>query len=433
MVETIVLAMFAVSLLLCIVFSLPILAALIFGALLFGGYALHRGHSLRGVLSMAWAGIKTAKNVLLIFILIGMITAMWRISGTIPFIVYHAARFFAPKTMLLSTFLLCALLSFLTGTSFGTAATMGVICAAIATGMGLPLTLIGGAVLAGSFFGDRGSPMSTSALLVSELTGTNIFDNVKAMMKTAAVPFILSCIIYLALGAGVTATPPEADVCAVFARYFALNPWLLLPAVVIVVLSILRVRVMITMSLSIACAAVLAFILQDAAAGEIVRAMALGFAPADDSLAALLGGGGIWSMRNVFCIVCLSSTYAGIFKGTGLLEQLKHHLASLAAKATPFGCIFLTSIVTSMIACNQTLAIMLTYQLCDEVEDDRTKMAISIENTAVVIAALIPWSIACAVPLAAVNAPSGGVLAACYLYLIPLWNLALALYRKKRE
>ena len=58
-----------------------------------------------------------------------------------------------------------------------------------------------------------------------------------------------------------------------------------------------------------------------------------------------------------------------------------------------------------MIACNQTLSIMLTHQLCKEGNPDNKRFAIDLENTAVVLAPLVPWSIAGAVPLAAVGAP----------------------------
>ena len=50
-----------------------------------------------------------------------------------------------------------------------------------------------------------------------------------------------------------------------------------------------------------------------------------------------------------------------------------------------------------------------------------------------VIAPLIPWSIAGAVPLASLGAPTAAILAACYLYLIPLWDLVVHLKRNKQK
>ena len=91
-------------------------------------------------------------------------------------------------------------MSVLTGTSFGTAATMGVICAAIGSSLGLNQLLVGGAVLSGVYFGDRCSPVSTSALLVSELTKTDVFHNIRSMVRSALIPFLLACGVYGLLG-----------------------------------------------------------------------------------------------------------------------------------------------------------------------------------------------------------------------------------------
>ena len=201
MIEMLVLAVFAAALVLCLLLGKSVLFALIFGFFLFSGYSLSRRYTVKETLQMAWRGIMTAKNVLLIFILIGMITAAWRAAGVIPYIVYHTAPLCTPHIMLLATFLLCSLISFLTGTSFGTASTMGVICASLASSMGLSPVLIGGAVLSGASFGDRCSPMSTSALLVSAVTKTDIYGNIKRMVKTSLVPFCLTCVIYFLLGA----------------------------------------------------------------------------------------------------------------------------------------------------------------------------------------------------------------------------------------
>lgn len=432
MTEILVLMFFAAALVLCLILRKSVLIALIFGFLLFSGYALSRRHTVKETLQMAWRGILTAKNVLLIFILIGMITAVWRAAGVIPYIVYYTAPLCTPHIMILATFLLCSLISVLTGTSFGTASTMGVICAALGSSMGFSPVLIGGAVLSGCSFGDRCSPMSTSALLVSTVTKTDVYSNIKKMVKTSLVPFYLTCTVYFLLGFFSSTFFSGKDVCDIFAQHFALSPWLLAPAILIIVLSLFKISVKITMPLSILAAAVLAVAVQGLTIAELFHALVYGYYPTDTSLAALISGGGILSMKTAFCIVCLSSAYAGIFETTGLLHQLTHYLALLAKKVTPFGCVLLTSIVTGMVACNQTLCIMLTQQLCVEVEPDEQILASHLENTAVVIAALIPWSIACSVPLTSVNAPMRAVFSACYLYLIPLWNLLIAVYNKRK-
>ena len=92
---------------------------------------------------------------------------------------------------------------------------------------------------------------------------------------------------------------------------------------------------------------------------------------------------------------------------------------------------FPVSVFTSMISCNQTLAIILSDSLCSKLETDKKQFAIDLENSVVVIAPLIPWSIAGAVPLTSAGAPTASLLAACYLYLLPAWYLFVR--RKKHS
>ena len=122
-----------------------------------------------------------------------------------------------------------------------------------------------------------------------------------------------------------------------------------------------------------------------------------------------------------------------MFNSTGLLEGFRSGLTRLSRRILPFGAILVTSVLTVMVSCNQTLAIMLTQQLCMDAEPDPETMASHLENTAVVIAPLIPWSIAGAVPLATVGAPTACILTACYLYLLPLMNYLVVIHNHPRK
>ena len=87
-----------------------------------------KGFGPRRIALMLVSGIKTAKNILIVFLLIGMLTALWRACGTMPVIICYAVEAIRPETIVVMTFLLTCGVSMLTGTSFGTAATMGAIC-----------------------------------------------------------------------------------------------------------------------------------------------------------------------------------------------------------------------------------------------------------------------------------------------------------------
>ncbi|MBQ6296701.1 MAG: hypothetical protein IJK81_03285 [Selenomonadaceae bacterium] len=421
MTEIILLGIFSAALLACILSGVSILFALIFGLMIFSFYAAELGHSPRKIFGMWIEGVRPIKPVLITLLLIGIVTAYWRAAGVIPAIIFYTADFFSPAIIFLMSFWLCALISVLTGTAFGTAATMGTICAAIAESLDVSIFLTGGAILSGCYFGDRCSPMSTSALLVATLTKTDIYKNLVGMMKTSIIPLILASALYFFAGKFFTADgAPIIDAKEIFSRTFEINFIVLIPAILIIVLSLIKLRVQLMMAASILACAAIGIFIQGISGGELLKIAFLGYYPSDEMLAMILSGGGIISMANVAAIVGLSSCYAGIFQATGFLNNLQSIMISIGKKFSSFVSVLVAAIITSMISCNQTLAIMLTHQLCKKVETNAEIFAIQIENSAVVISPMIPWSIASVIVLMPISAPKISILAAWYLWLIPL-------------
>ena len=139
------------------------------------------------------------------------------------------------------------------------------------------------------------------------------------------------------------------------------------------------------------------------------------------------------AVQSVAAIVLVSSTYAGIFEQTHMLDGVHDFVAKIAARFGSFAAVLLASTACAVVCCNQSLTIMLGHQLSRGCESDAGKFALQLEDTAVVVSALVPWSIACAVPLAAVGAPPASVFFAFYLWLVPAWNLGVELVRFGRE
>ena len=431
--ELLTLGLFCGALLVCLALDLSILYALCAGLVLFFLYGRRKGFSWGALTEMALNGVKTVRNILITFLLIGMLTALWRAAGTIPVIVCYAAQLIRPSVFLLMVFLLNSVVSLLTGTSFGTAATMGVICATMASAMQVDMALVGGAVLSGAFFGDRCSPVSTSLLLVSELTGTSIFDNLGRLFKDALVPFFAACAVYLALGSLSGHSGEVPDLNTLFSTGFHLHWTALLPAAAVLLLSTLRVNVKVTMAVSILTAIPICLFVQKLPAADVLRFMLTGYRSAIPALTSMVNGGGIVSMIRVGAIVCLSSSYSGIFQKTGLLDGAKQTIGLLARRTTPYIATLCTALLSGMIACNQTLAIILSNQLCGDLEENKETFARYLAESAVVIAPLIPWSIAGAVPLASIGADASSLPLACYLYLVPLWQIACSLWKKYKR
>ncbi len=428
-----VFGLFAAVLIVCVISGLSILYALLAGLFIFSVCALRMGHGAREILLMMLGGVKTARKVILNLVMIGMLTALWRASGTIPAIICYAAELVHPKTLVLMSFLLNCGVSMLTGTAFGTSATMGVISMTMGLAMGAEPVLLGGAILSGAYFGDRASPMSTSALLISELTETNVFTNIRGMLRRSLPPFIACCLIYAAAGVFLHTGGDAPGFEGLFSRELRIHWLCLIPALLVIMMSLLKIRVQLTMAASIVSAAILCAAMQGDSAYSILSFILTGFHAQDAELAALIDGGGISSMLRCIAIIMISSTYSGIFSGTGLLDGIRRHIDSLGSRSGTFAAVLAASVMTSVISCNQTLAIMLTHQLCCEADNDRQRLALCMEDTVIVIAALVPWSVAVALPLDSIGAPGLSLLAASFLYLLPLWSMFRAGAEAKRN
>jgi len=430
---TLTLSLFCMILLGCVLLDISILYALLAGLLLFLAYGLYKRVPLRELMQLSLSGVKTASGILIMMALIGALTALWRASGTIAVIICYASRLIRPSVFLLLCFLLNCGVSVLTGTAFGTVATIGIICMTMANTMQMDPVWIGGAILAGAFFGDRCSPISTSALLVCTLTDTDLFQNIRRMCRTVLLPFLLSCGVYLLVGLNSHPADSGMDIRALFAEGFQLHWICVLPALAVLILSFFRRPVLLTLSVSLLLAAVLSITVQGLNISQVFRILFAGYRSASPALAPMVDGGGVVSMLSVIGIILISSCYAGIFQGTGLLDGAKHSLVQISRRITPFGATFCSAVVTCAISCNQTLAAMLTGQLCSDLSESKESFAIDLEDTVIVIAPLIPWSIASSVPLTTLGVPVKSLLAACLLYLLPLSRFAKALIQKKKS
>ncbi len=425
MATTAVFALFFAALLAALTHGVTLVWPLAFGLACFVLLALRRGHSLPAVARMLRAGAARSLIVIKIFVLIGAITAVWRACGTVPFIVYHGIALIHPQYFILSAFLLCCLVSFLLGTSFGTAGTMGIIMIILARAGGVDIAVAAGAIIAGAYFGDRCSPLSSSASLIAALTGTGLYTNLRNMFASAWLPLALAAAGYALLSPGHPLTAVDDRIAAEISRTFVLSPVVVAPAALVLALAALRVDVEKSMMASILTGLAVGVLIQHHGPGDMLRFLVFGYESADSGFfAAIIRGGGLISMVNVALIVLLSSAYAGIFAATDLLRDIETAFAALNRRVGLYAGTLGIGTLSAAFGCNQTMAVILTHQFQAEAYDRQRvspyRLALDLENTVILISALIPWNIAGAVPAAILAADSGFIPYAFYLWLVPL-------------
>ena len=248
-----------VNLFSAIIFDISIVLALFANLILLIIYAFIKDYKLKEIFEMTYQGLLETKTVLFVFLLIGMLTGIWRLSGTIAYIIYHGTGLIAPKFFYVGVFLFNSAISLLTGTSLGTASTSGIISMSISTAMNFNPLISGGAILSGCYFGDRSSPMSTSALLVATLTKTDLYENLKNMFRTCVIPLILTLISFQIFNFGSEAEV-NYDSLKSIADMFNFNFLLIIPTLSIILLAILKVDIRLNLIISIVLSVIFAMI-----------------------------------------------------------------------------------------------------------------------------------------------------------------------------
>lgn len=411
---------------------------LLSGLIIFILVSLKRGFRLKDSLSMALNGGKKSIQLIKIFVLIGVIIAYWMAGGTIAGIVYYGITLINPSFLIFSAFLVSSAVSFILGTSFGTAGTIGMAFIVLARSGHININLAAGAIIAGAFFGDRCSPMSSSANLVASLTDTEIYRNIKNMMRTSILPFIISGAVYFFLSLENPLKIDSGMMGYEISRLFNIGWVVFIPAAIIIMLSLFKINIKLSMTLSILSSVVIGVLIQHRTLGEMLKYALTGYNMTEESfLGNIIHGGGIISMLKVSLMVIASSAYAGIFEGTGMLRVLESLIEKMADRLGLFPATMFTSTVTACFGCSQALAIILTEQLVrkqyEKQEASKYDLAVDVENTAVVMSPLVPWNISGVLPAAALSVGPGFILYAFYLHLLPVLNLFISGIKKTRK
>ena len=243
------------------------------------------------ILGFAWGDIQDAiiKKLargfpaILILFSIGVIIGTWMVSGTIPMLIYYGIRLINPAYIYLLAFLIPIIFSTLTGTSWGSIGTIGVVIIGIAAVIGANLGITAGAIVGGAFFGDKLSPLSDTTNLAAMATDVNLYDHIRSMMVTTLPSAIIAGTIYFILGFVYPPTGSEIDTQQVaptlnaIASMFNFNGWLLIPPIIVLIGSIRKMATLPTLLTSSMSAALLALIFQPYSSADVMAAIHKGF------------------------------------------------------------------------------------------------------------------------------------------------------------
>ncbi|MGL5312471.1 MAG: Na+/H+ antiporter NhaC [Peptostreptococcaceae bacterium] len=392
-------------------FKMKIEPIMVISAFFAGIIALSLGYTWDEMQKSIIEKISNALPATLILWSVGFLIGSLMFSGTVPMIIYYGIQFISPKFILITAFISSALLSIVTGTSWGAAGTIGVAMMGIAGGLGVSLPATAGAVVAGAFFGDKLSPLSDTTNLAPMAAGSDLYEHIKHMLYTTVPAAIVSMIVYLFVGlkaSGDMVTPELVTVMMdQLDSMFNFNIILILPLVLVILGSVRKWPTIPTMLGTSLITILLGVVIQ-------------GFNPVD-GFASLVGGfnigmtgfageaapevlklverGGVVSVTSTTVLIFCAMGFAGIVSVAGMLDVVLELLMS-RVKST-FGIILSTIIsafTVAFVTGSSYLSLLIPGELFKDVYPKKglhpKNLSRTLEDAGTVIVPLIPWSAA---------------------------------------
>jgi NhaC family Na+:H+ antiporter len=360
--------------------------------------------------------VKSTTGALLILLMVGALSGTWLISGIIPSMIYYGLQVLNPTIFLAASVIICAIISVATGSSWTTAATVGIALIGIGDALGISLGMTAGAVLSGAYFGDKLSPLSDTTNLAPAMAGGELFSHIKYMTLTTVPTIIVTVLVFIILGFTIN-TSGTADTEAILAsieKSFNISPWLFLVPVVVIFMIVKKAPPLLALLIGTLLGGVFALIFQPGIVATIGGGESLNFTsgykgilnaitvntsvPSDnETLSGLFSAKGMKGMLGTIWLIVCAMVFGGIMDGIGALSRITKSLLGLAK--TTFG--LFASTVGSCLALNVTasdqyLAIVVPGKMFSKAYEDRglapENLSRTLEDSGTVTSVLIPWN-----------------------------------------
>ncbi|EKE87031.1 Na+/H+ antiporter NhaC [Idiomarina xiamenensis] len=361
-------------------------------------------------------GISVALGAMLIILAVGSLIGTWLLSGTVPSLIYYGLELLSPSWFYMASCLICAIVALAIGSSWTTAATIGVALMGVANGMDLSPAIAAGAIVSGAYFGDKMSPLSDTTNLAPAVSGTELFSHIRYMGYTAGPAFIISLILFMILGfhANTDVSMTRLDnMQTELTQAFNISWLMLVPLAILLVLAATRKPALPTVFFGALLGGVWALIFQpDVVAGLaggdtswVASLKVVWLALSDgttvntgnENLDSLLSGGGMSSMLNTVWLILSAMTFGAIMEKVGLLKRFIQSMLNVARST---GSLITSTLFTcfgaNVLTADQYMAIVLPGRMFREEYErrglDPRVLSRTLEDSGTITSALIPWN-----------------------------------------
>ena len=294
--------------------------------------------------------ISSAMAAILILLMIGALSGTWLISGIVPAMIYYGLEILNPTIFLFAACIVSAVVSLATGSSWSTAATVGIALIGIGKAMGIHDGLVAGAIISGAYFGDKMSPLSDTTNLAPAMAGTNLFTHIRYMTYTTGPSISIALIIFLIWGLTLDASADLNQVASVqeaIQTKFNLNLALFIVPAVVIFLIIKKVPALPALLVGSLFGGVSALIFQPhlidtisgvsddslkSAYAAILKAMFtdVSITTGNTTVDELLTSGGMAGMLNTIWLILSAMVFGGVLEGAGMLKRIASEIVKLA-------------------------------------------------------------------------------------------------------
>ena len=438
----------------------PLAGSSQFILILSGAFAAMIGNlynvSYKDVVNSISNSIISVTPALIILLWVGALAGTWMISGIIPSMVYYGLKILDPNIFLPACIIICSIISVATGSSWTTSATVGIALVGIGKALEIPAGMVGGAVIAGAYFGDKLSPLSDTTNLAAAVSKVDLFKHIKYLTYTTIPSISITLIVFIILGInqssnGVT---DNSFLINTIENTFNISLILFIVPIIVLIMIVKKTPPIKALTVGTLLGALFAILFQpqiinelsDSSNNSIITSYKVlidtitsnvSITTESEILNELFSTGGMIGMLNTIFLVMATMIFGGSMDAIGAIKSISKALLNLADNIFKlFASTVASCLALNLTASDQYLSIVVSGKMFEKAFEDKglapENLSRTLEDSATVTSALIPWN-SCGAYHSSVLGVSVGeyFIYAIFNWISPLMTLIYAALRIK--
>ena len=360
--------------------------------------------------------IKSVTPALIILLWVGALAGTWMISGIIPSMVYYGLKILDPNIFLPACIVICSIISVATGSSWTTSATVGIALVGIGKALGIPAGMVGGAVIAGAYFGDKLSPLSDTTNLAAAVSKVDLFKHIKYLTYTTIPSISITLIVFIILGIYQTSNgvTNNSILIETIENTFNISLVLFIVPIIVLIMIVKKTPPINALTIGTLLGALFAVLFQpqiinqlsDSSNSSIIDSYKVlidtitsdvSITTESEILNELFSTGGMIGMLNTIFLVMSTMIFGGSMDAIGAIKSISKALLNWADNIFKlFASTVASCLALNLTASDQYLSIVVSGKMFEKAFRDKglapENLSRTLEDSATVTSALIPWN-----------------------------------------